>query len=123
MKNILILLFILSTSSNLCAKIMLCPNEGVDTLIPNYISPNSDNLNDKFVLPDSLLIKYPNLKLVIYNRMGNIVWRSSGKYNNDWNGQLEGGSRFVPDGVYYYFLELEAKYGITKVGYIELWRK
>lgn len=92
-------------------------------MIPNYISPNSDNLNDKFVLPDSLLIKYPNLKLVIYNRMGNIVWRSSGKYNNDWNGQLEGGSRFVPDGVYYYFLELEAKYGITKVGYIELWRK
>jgi gliding motility-associated-like protein len=96
--------------------------------ISNYISPNGDGLNDVWNI-DAILVNYPNAKASIYNRWGNIVWRSTGPYGkaasktNVWYGQLEGSESKVPDGVYYYLLELEDKFRTTKTGFIELMRK
>jgi gliding motility-associated-like protein len=96
--------------------------------VPNYISPNGDGMNDVWNI-DAILVNYPNAKASIYNRWGNIVWRSTGPYGkaasktNVWYGQLEGSGDQVPDGVYYYLIELEDKFRTTKTGFIELMRK
>jgi gliding motility-associated-like protein len=71
--------------------------------IPNYITPNGDGINDAFVIPN-FATKYRNAKLIIYNRWGNIVWRSYGSYENNWTGTHYDGLP-LPDGVYYYMIE------------------
>lgn len=97
-------------------------------VIPNYISPNGDGLNDIWNI-DGLLGLYPNAKALNYNRWGNVVWRSTGPYGkstsgaNVWYGQLEGSQDPVPDGVYYYLLELEDEFKTTKTGFIEVMRQ
>lgn len=96
--------------------------------IPNYFSPNGDGINDVWNL-DDLLNKYPNAKAMVYNRWGNVVWRSTGPYGrsttgkNLWHGQLEGSQDIVPDGVYYYLLELEDEFKTSKTGFIEIMRQ
>ena len=96
--------------------------------IPNYFSPNGDRSNDVWNI-DKVLWTYPNSKVMIYNRWGNIVWRSKGPYGlstsgrNLWYGQLEGSQDNVPDGVYYYLLELDDEFKTTKTGFIELMRQ
>jgi gliding motility-associated-like protein len=97
-------------------------------VVPNYISPNGDGKNDIWDL-DALLDVYPQAKALIYNRWGNIVWRSTGPYGrstsgaNLWYGQLEGSQNAVPDGVYYYLLELDDDFKTTKTGFVELMRQ
>lgn len=66
--------------------------------------------------------RYPNLKAIIYNRLGSIVWRSTGKYTNNWHGQIEGSGNIVSDGVYYYLLELNSEFKEIKSGFIEVMR-
>ena len=95
--------------------------------IPNYFSPNGDGMNDVWNL-DNLLARYPNAKALVYNRWGNIVWRSTGPYGmstsgrNLWYGQVEGSQDNAPDGVYYYLLDLEDDFKTSKTGFIELMR-
>lgn len=93
-----------------------------DLIIQNYISPNGDGINDNWVLPSYLYDRYPNLKAIIYNRLGSIVWRSTGKYTNNWHGQIEGSGNIVSDGVYYYLLELNSEFKEIKSGFIEVMR-
>jgi gliding motility-associated-like protein len=97
-------------------------SENEDFIIPNYITPNGDNINDFWVLPQGIYKKYPHIKSIIYNRWGNIVWRSFEKYNDDWNGQHEDSQETLPDGVYYYLLELEENMKVTCSGFIQVMR-
>lgn len=97
--------------------------EVLDAEIPNYISPNGDGANDNWVLPRSLTDKYPQAKVMIYNRWGNIVWRSNGPYQNDWGGDHYNTNDPLPDGVYYYLLELDPVFKTTKTGFIEIMRR
>jgi gliding motility-associated-like protein len=95
--------------------------------IQNYISPNGDGVNDFWNL-DGLLNKFPNAKVLVYNRWGNVVWRSIGPYGrsssgtNVWYGQQGDSKDNVPDGVYYYLIELENEYKSTKSGFVEVMR-
>lgn len=61
-----------------------------EPIIPNLITPNGDNLNDFFE------VKYicSNSKVEIYNRWGDLVFKSD-DYKNDWN------ASDVTDGMYY----------------------
>lgn len=96
--------------------------------IPNYISPNGDGSNDVWCI-DGILSIYPKTKVLVYNRWGNIVWRSTGPYgrcgsgSNVWFGQKEGSNDPIPDGVYYYLMELEDEFKTTKTGFIEVMRQ
>lgn len=96
--------------------------------VPNYFSPNGDGINDVWNI-DAFLVLYPKTKVIIYNRWGNMIWRSTGVYGtstsgkNVWYGQLEGSEDKVPDGVYYYLLELDDEFKRTKTGFIELMRQ
>jgi gliding motility-associated-like protein len=95
--------------------------DNCDGELPNYISPNGDGTNEKFVIPSSIRKKYPNLRLSIYNRWGNMVWRSNGVYQNNWGGEHFDESN-LPDGVYYYILELETIVEKNKTGFIQVMR-
>jgi len=69
----------------------------IDIKIPNVFTPNSDGINDYFVIHG---IEYvPNCQLVIFNRWGNKVYEST-SYKNDWDGGKSS------DGTYYYIFTL-----------------
>jgi gliding motility-associated-like protein len=66
-----------------------------EMVVPNIFSPNGDGVNDLFVisgLPN-------NTSLKIFNRWGNLVYRSDA-YQNNWNGDSQS------EGTYFYLLEL-----------------
>ncbi|WP_299111943.1 gliding motility-associated C-terminal domain-containing protein [uncultured Winogradskyella sp.] len=74
-----------------------------DLLIPDGFSPNDDNVNDVF---DILFLNelYPNFKLSIFNRYGNILYE--GDINSPkWDGTWKNSNTPLPVGVYFYILE------------------
>ena len=74
-----------------------------DLLIPDGFSPNGDSINDVF---DILYLDdlYPNFKLSIYNRYGNILYK--GDINSPkWDGTERNKDSALPVGVYFYILE------------------
>ena len=79
-----------------------------DTLIiPSGYSPNDDGVNDYFEIVG--IDNYPGNKLWIYNRWGNLLFKTE-NYKNTWNGtsNVSGiyiGKR-VPAGTYFYVLDL-----------------
>ena len=80
------------------------PNE----FIPNGFSPNSDGMNDTWVVPG--IEQFPNNELIIFNRWGDVVYQAA-PYTNDWAGESGGilsiGSDRLPDGTYFYILKLD----------------
>ncbi|GLB50119.1 gliding motility-associated C-terminal domain-containing protein [Neptunitalea lumnitzerae] len=80
-----------------------------DIIIPDGFSPNNDGVNETFDIKD-LRLYYPDFKIEIFNRYGNILYR--GDYNTpNWSGNAtEGGviigDNKVPAGVYFFILEL-----------------
>ena len=75
--------------------------------IPNAITPNGDGKNDFFVIDD--LDKFPKNELTVFNRWGDILYRSK-PYNSDWNGTNQNGQA-LPEGTYYYVLRLNVDDG------------
>jgi gliding motility-associated-like protein len=75
--------------------------------IPNGFSPNGDGTNDGYVIDG--IEKYPDNKLWIYNRWGNLVYKAK-NYDNHWNGisniSGSGMGNKVQPGTYYYILDL-----------------
>ncbi len=78
--------------------------------IPDAISPNGDNLNDRFVIPaiEYAPERYPNNELIIQNRRGVTVYYAS-PYDNSWEGTARDGSPLPTDN-YRYFIKLNEKY-------------
>lgn len=81
---------------------------GPEIKIPQGLSPNGDGHNDSWVIDG--LDKYPNNKLTVLNRWGDILFKAS-PYNNDWKGEANNGlvqnNTPIPDGTYYYVLILD----------------
>lgn len=71
--------------------------------IPNAFSPNGDGINDSWAIksPEA----FDGSTIEIYNRYGQIVFRSRG-YSNQWNGTYNG--KPVPSGTYYYVIDLKS---------------
>jgi mucin-2 len=79
-----------------------------DIVIPDGFSPNGDGVNEDFFIRN-LIEKYPNFKLEIYNRYGNIVYKGN-RFTPNWDGTtneggLKLGNSLLPTGVYFYILE------------------
>lgn len=72
--------------------------------IPNVITPNADDVNDKFVINaiDSDVLK--NVTLIIYNRWGKKVYENP-NYDNEWDGDN------LAEGTYYYILRFTSPRG------------
>jgi gliding motility-associated-like protein/uncharacterized repeat protein (TIGR01451 family) len=77
--------------------------------IYNEFSPNNDGVNDEFVI--DCLERFPNNRVEIYNRWGNLVFSQNG-YNNDWTGTSNTNTVVnrgddLPVGTYYYIIDLK----------------
>jgi gliding motility-associated-like protein len=74
-----------------------------ELIIPDGFSPNGDSINDEFRI-ENLEILYPNFKLSVYNRYGNILYE--GHIDSQrWNGKAKNKDKVLPIGVYFYILE------------------
>jgi gliding motility-associated-like protein len=69
--------------------------------IPSGFSPNADGWNDNWVI--DLIERFPDCEVEIYNRWGEMLFRSVG-YRTPWDGRYDGGP--VPVGTYYYIVKL-----------------
>ncbi|MBZ4034459.1 gliding motility-associated C-terminal domain-containing protein [Flavobacterium sp. 17A] len=83
-----------------------CDTSQYDFFVPDGFSPNGDNVNDTFRIPDIEFL-YPNYTLEIYNRYGNGMYKGD-KNKPAWDGMnyeqsgIAGG--IAPNGVYFYVL-------------------
>lgn len=71
--------------------------------IYNEFSPNDDGQNDFFYI--DCIERYPDNQLEIFNRWGNLVYYQKG-YKNTWDGKEEGSAKTLPEGTYFYILDL-----------------
>jgi gliding motility-associated-like protein len=82
-----------------------------DTLqleIPTAFTPNFDGVNDTWEIP-GLKEKYPNNRVLIYNRWGNLIFESEG-YDTPWDGTFNGEA--LPVGSYFFIIDFND--GITE---------
>jgi gliding motility-associated-like protein len=67
--------------------------------VPNAFSPNRDGINDTWAI--KYLSDYPDATIEVYNRYGQVVFRSVG-YDKNWDGTYQGNPLAV--GTYYYII-------------------
>ena len=92
--------------SNCLPIIVTTPPVPDTVVVPNFITPNSDNINDEFII--RFVEDYEDLSRVnIFNRWGDRVWQSEPLYDNStpWRGTNQNGAKLA-DGVYFYTIEL-----------------
>ncbi len=88
-----------------------------EIVIFTAVSPNGDGSNDFFHVGG--IDAFPNNRLCIFNRWGNQVLLKEG-YNNDFDGRWE--NRDLPDGTYFYILELNDQDNRVFKGFFEMYR-
>lgn len=113
-----------STGIRLAVTVSIDTCEPLEIIIPDGFSPNGDTINDDFLIKN-LRELYPNFKLQIYNRYGNILYKGDSNTPN-WDGTSnqgrEVGSGQLPVGVYFYILELNDTNNKTIQGRVYLSR-
>ncbi len=109
----------------------VCTSAGCDTAIVAVtvgcqkvvvytgFSPNEDGRNDTWVIGG--IDAYPKNKLVVYNRWGNRVYEIDGYSSaNPWSGTWQNSK--LPDGTYFYMLELNDDNKTCYSGYVQIQR-
>ena len=81
-----------------------------DLNIPSGFSPNGDGVNDVWVIRG--IEAYPEAYIEVFNRWGDIVFRSQG-YQSPWNGDSQQGA--LSSAAYYYTIVLAEGKSITGV--------
>jgi gliding motility-associated-like protein len=81
----------------------------LDFIISDLITANGDGYNDTWNILG--IEKYPDTKVFVFNTSGNIVFESS-NYDNSWKGTYNGNQ--LPDGTYYYVVEIDAEANVEK---------
>ncbi len=90
---------------NLCDQATVTIQVGGDNdcLAPTIITPNDDNINDRFVVPCLSGNSFPDSELIIFNQWGDEVY-SSDNYDNSWAGTYDG--KTLSAGTYFYILDI-----------------
>jgi gliding motility-associated-like protein len=70
--------------------------------IPNAFSPNGDLINDVWNI--GMIYLYPKMEVTIFNRWGEVVWKSERGYPVAWDGRSNG--RPLPVDSYHYTIDL-----------------
>jgi gliding motility-associated-like protein len=86
-----------------------------EVIVFSGFSPNGDGVNDVFSIIG--LEKYPNNKLLVFNRVGNQVFEAA-NYQGDWDGVSDG--KPLTDGTYFYVIDLGN--GKKLSGYVQVHR-
>jgi gliding motility-associated-like protein len=72
------------------------------SIMPTGFTPNSDNLNDGFGLPDVFDVQ----SFEVFDRWGGMVFKGS-ETTPRWDGKING--EFLPSGVYTYTIQAKLK--------------
>jgi gliding motility-associated-like protein len=80
---------------------LYCTKTGKD--FPNTFTPNDDGINDGWVFPG--IDDFPNNKVEIFNRWGQLIYDKNGYKNGEWKGTNSKGDP-LPAGPYYYVINL-----------------
>ncbi len=88
-------------------------------IVYNEFSPNNDGQNEYFII--DCIENYPNNRLEVFNRYGNIVYETVA-YNNTWNGVANvsgvvNRGEILPVGTYYYSLKID-ELNMTRSGWL-----
>ncbi len=83
------------------------PVDTFSALLPTAITPNGDGKNDFWVVDH--IDDFPDNELLVFNRWGDVVYRSK-PYKNNWGGTNQNGEP-LPTGTYYYLLKLRVEDG------------
>lgn len=75
----------------------------VEILVPNAFTPNNDGLNDRFQITNSASLTGQPIKMQIYNRWGQMVFRTTDP-TIGWDGTYQNEAQDL--GIYMYFIEL-----------------
>ena len=90
----------------------------IPIVIPQFLSPNYDSKNDIWIIQN--LEFYPDNKVTVYNRWGNIVFEAE-PYSNNWNGHYRGTApESLPASTYFYVVDTKKKSQDPYTGYIEI---
>ena len=81
--------------------------------ISEFISPNGDGINDFFEIVN--IENFSNNTVSIFARTGEKIF-STRNYRNDWSGETSNGS--VPDGSYFYRIDLDGDGVVDYQGWI-----
>ncbi len=73
-----------------------------EVVFPDGFTPNGDGVNDVWNI--SYIDQYPEAVVEVYNRWGELLFRSEG-YEEPWDGTYNGEP--VPVGTYYYIIDLK----------------
>ncbi len=87
-----------------------CPLPEDQVKVSSLITPSVYGPESKWEIIN--IEKYPNSRVYVYNRNGQIVFEKTG-YQNDWAGTFMGTSDYLPAGSYYYVVE------IAQINFIE----
>lgn len=74
-------------------------------VIPNVITVNGDGTNDTWEIAN--IENFPDVEILIYNRWGNLVWKTSGNLKQ-WDGTNYRNGEVLPDGTYFYIIDLHS---------------
>ena len=103
------------------AEVITTEYDNCDVEIYNGITPNGDGMNDRWIIAN-IESNQPN-EVRIYSRWGTMVWNASNYDNRTvyWEGQSNGQSN-LPDGTYFYTVEIPSNSAASKSGWIQLTR-
>jgi gliding motility-associated-like protein len=93
------------TDANGCSamdSVMMHPVNEVCLVMPNAISPNGDLINDVWNI--GLKELYPEIEVRIFNRWGEMIWKSDRGYPVPWDGRSKGA--VLPIDSYHYIIDL-----------------
>ncbi|MGF1564708.1 MAG: gliding motility-associated C-terminal domain-containing protein [Flavobacteriales bacterium] len=86
---------------------------------PSGFTPNGDGINDFWIIDNAEL--YPSIVVEIYNRWGELLFRTEEGYQTPWDGTYNGGQ--LPVGTYYFVIQInEPLYEATINGPITILR-
>ncbi len=83
--------------------VLVAPQCNYQIELTEGFSPNGDGINDMLVF--KFLEQFQPASLTVINRNGNMVYENE-DYQNDWDGRALQTNQPLPDGTYYYILEL-----------------
>ncbi len=88
------------------ATIYITIGDEIPIIIHNIITPNGDGLNDKWII--SGIENYPSNTILLFNRWGDEIAKFTGYDNKTiyWDGKNKHNEP-VPDGTYFYILNIE----------------
>ncbi|TAI47570.1 T9SS type B sorting domain-containing protein [Flagellimonas allohymeniacidonis] len=93
--------------------------EFIDIEIPDFFTPDGDNLND-YWLPDNLEA-FPNVLMIIFDRYGRELYRM-GYGDSGWNGIYNNSE--LPTGDYWYIIKLQGENDNREfIGHFTLYRQ